>query len=116
MLLVAVCPHPQGRPADTAFINVSLTGDNKAAELSEGVRSALGLGANEPPIFLRQQKPGDGNGHIYAAIPYTTAVDWLIATAGQPPPDGDTRYHDGCPALWVKVPAHPTATGGGTAP
>ena len=112
MLLVAVCPHPQGRPADTAFINVSLTGDNKTAELQEAIRSAVGL-ANEPPIFVRQQKPGDCDEHIYAAIPYTTAVDWLITTAGQPPPDGDTRYQDGCPALWVKVPAHPTATGGG---
>ena len=110
MQLVTLCCHPQGRQADLQYITAALTGNNGTKQLSEAILSAYGL-ANEASIFLRVPKPGGG--YIFAATTYESAVEWLNRTIGQQPPDDDTRYVEGCPALWVKLPA---AGGGGQPP
>lgn len=110
VLAATLFPHPQGgqfaKQTATFYIPALAGVENKAAELNEVLCRALGV-ADAPAIYARLSNP-DGS-YEYAAITAGSAMEWLMDTAGQQQPEDDSRWQDGRPALWVKVPQPPAA-------
>lgn len=112
VLIATVFAHPLGRQfakQTITFFTPSLkTAENKAVQLKEVLCSSLNV-TEAPAVFVRFNNPAADGGYEYAILSADSAMEWLVSTAGQQQPEGDPRWQDGRPALWVKLPAEPAA-------